>query len=206
MPFPVVCPSCNKRFVVRPELRGRRVKCTGCGTPFEVPRPKNAPPPPPALDDLEIVEPSYDVAVEPAPARRRSAAPAPPPPTPSPVQSAARPAPRSAPPGWTPWQRLICRTGWQIVIFGAVSLVLPLCGVQCRKRQAAGANAGAVGVGLIVLGGLMSGGVLLRRAVGGSGFGRIPARALLIAVAAIPLTCVLFVVISAWLNRPGRRV
>ena len=206
MPVPVVCPSCNKRFVVRPELAGRRVKCTGCGSAFEVPRPKDAPPP---LDDLEVVEPSYDVAVAPAPAPRRGGAaapPSPPPSAPMPAYAAPRPTPRAAPAEWTPWQRLIFRTGWQVMLFGAVSLVLPLFGLQFRKLQKAGVNSAAVGVGLIVVGALMCGGVLLRRAVGGAGFGRIPARALLIAVAAVPLTCVLFVVVGAWLNRPGRRV
>ena len=65
-PFPVTCPNCQKRIVVkRPELIGRRVKCPGCQTPFKIefPAPPTEPDPPetiveeppPIVTDVPII-------------------------------------------------------------------------------------------------------------------------------------------------------
>jgi len=33
----IQCPGCNKQYPLTPELAGKKVQCTGCGTTFEVP-------------------------------------------------------------------------------------------------------------------------------------------------------------------------
>src|SRR5690349_21332632 len=78
----IACPGCGKRFAVKPSLLGRRVKCTSCGTPFNVPARRDEPNP---LDELKDGGP-YGVA---------GGSEVPPPPIP-PRAPAATPTPTAA--------------------------------------------------------------------------------------------------------------
>jgi hypothetical protein len=204
MPVPLTCPTCRKRLVVRDELRGRRVKCSACATPFDVPRV-----PAYCVAGTETTNPLDD---PPAPAAyavaedRIAGAAAVPPPLP---RSAAPPPPaqRVVKPDWSSRERFFLRTGLQVLAVGVLALVLPLFGLQLRRLHAAGEHAGAVGAGLVVLGALASGVVLLRRATlrpAREGTFRVPTPYLVAAVAAIPAACVVSVVVAIVIHLPRR--
>jgi hypothetical protein len=71
------CPACNRKFATKPELAGKKIRCTGCGAGVRVPESgptywsaDDEPAPPPPVHSLapEVATPIYSRAAEvPAP-------------------------------------------------------------------------------------------------------------------------------------------
>jgi len=167
------CPNCAKRYDVKQDLAGKRVKCSGCGHVFRAPSAgtqstgRAAPAPSHStVSSLRDVVPLTDEL------DKVSAAPTPfPPKRPSrPKRARAARASRQAR-GRSIGDRGERSEAWlrvagSIILFGLISLILPFFGLQFRKVARLGDDAWKGGVGLVILGVLMMGIVVFRREVG----------------------------------------
>ena len=105
------CPSCGKRFTVRSELIGKRLRCSACKEPF-------------------TADPDGELHLAPP-----AAAPS----SPAPVRAVSHPAivpprQRASPSADRPPIRMgLLKLGGSFVTFGVLALILPLFGIQLRK-------------------------------------------------------------------------
>lgn len=148
----IICPHCRHAFRYKPELVGKRIKCPHCAESFIVQAP--TPAAPPAPNRFQSPEPEIPLAAW-------SETESTPPSVPS-MPPTARPQ-RRAPQPWTDKQRFALRVGWMCIAFGALSMVLPLFGLQFRKLERLGDDAWKAGLGVMGLGVLLCGGAALRR-------------------------------------------
>ena len=194
----ISCPGCGKRYALRAELRGRRVKCSGCGNRFDVPAlletPAEASTEQNPLDAFEGAGEAYAV----------SAPPTPPPPAPSPaIPRTAQPSSgtrSSAPREWSQKERAWFRMGLSIVAFGAAATVLPFFGLQFRSLARMGEESWKGGVGVMIVGAVMSAAAALHHARAGSAKS-FSLRKVLLALAAIPVAYFLLIVTLALVGR-----
>ena len=147
----IVCPTCGKRFVAKPELVGRRVRCRGCGEPF--------------LVGAEETRATFDVAGPDEP----PVAAAPPMPPPLPTRSpawrghgggrshgawAGASKPAAAGDSWalSEGERGWLKVCGGVVLFGIVGAILPLFGLELRKLANIEGNPSLKALGVSVAG------------------------------------------------------
>ena len=154
MPASFSCPHCGKRFSFKPEMVGKRVRCSGCKEPFTV-----------EMDeDLMPAAPVPRVAVP-------AAAPVPPRAVSRPtVRAGGFPPPRSraASNDSSGTSGGMFKIGVMMIVVGVLGLVLPFIGLQIKAlNKLPDPAAGAVGC--MIFGGVLCGlGTTLARLANGS--------------------------------------
>jgi hypothetical protein len=119
----ISCPSCGKRFVPKPQLVGKRVKCTACAEPFTVQ----------PLDE-RVGTPAAPVAAS-VPARFAL-----------PSRRSARAAASEGGGG----ARGAYFLGVAMMVMGVLALILPFFGLQFRAILESKADSTGVAIGLII--------------------------------------------------------
>ena len=170
------CPNCEKVYPLKEGLAGRRVKCAGCGHVFRVSAAEAEPTPLPKAPTSRPASPppggAYPFADRPNDSGSDSAS-LPPAAKLRPVK-ARRKARSKRPDGGSAGDlsdrgMAWIQVGGGIILFGAISLVLPMFGLQFRKmaklNARLGDNAWMGGVGTIVFGLIIIGIVLFRREI-----------------------------------------
>ena len=163
----VHCPECGKGFTGRDEWTGKRVRCPGCQAVFRFgtaspgsTRAAGAPPKPRRDVMAELLD-------EEPPGRGQAESLGPeseaPPGRPGKREAGRARRPAGPARGLSDSERAWLRSGAGIVVFGVVSLILPMFGLQFRKLGRLGEGSWKAGVGLIVVGVLIMAGVFLRR-------------------------------------------
>lgn len=160
----VACPHCGKQFAARPEMLGRKVRCSGCGSPFVAEEMELD------LADLEQAGSGTPVTTAvgtPATAQQyaqqpaRAAAYAPPGAAPSAYTPSAYtpPAPPRVKRALSPQEqhtrdvsrRQAVRLGRYMVVLGVLALLLPLVGLQLRIVNQLGQAGFATGTAAVLL-------------------------------------------------------
>ncbi len=137
----IQCTGCSKRFSSRPDLAGKTVKCPQCGTKIVV-----------SLAPVAESPPSAHPAL-------KSAAT---PPSDKPAKAARRPILEELTTADLNWLRM----AGAVATMGALSLVLPIFGLQFRQLARLGDSASGAGILLIVIGAIIAALVFFRHSKG----------------------------------------
>lgn len=148
----IECNGCGKRFRLKPEHAGRRMRCPACGEILSAPRAEE-----PTEEDLTAL--SQGAMTQPIARATAPAAVAVATHHDGNAQNARSPGrPWFRPPAqWTAMDRLVFRTGLGCILFGIVGLLLPQFGLQFRKLgHLAPAAQSSAAWGIIFLGGALA--------------------------------------------------
>lgn len=203
------CPNCERIYPLKAGLAGRRVKCARCGHVFRVSAPGTEPTPLPTDPPnrpaagspggaLPLADGPDDFGSDakslPARAKLR--------PVPARGTRPSKRAGAASAGDLSDREMAWMKVAGSIIVFGAVSLILPMFGLQFRKLAKAGDDAGKVGVGMIALGVLMMGFVLFRRLIALTFKYAVRAVVVLLGGVVIVMMLVRFGLIGSWRRLP----